>query len=103
MEPGFNHRVLEMTGLVSTRLADGDGLAAMVVAASGAVGMFALGPPLVRDGPRGVVVGLLCREGHIVLHAVPAEGICFVDIVARAPADVGRGMDVITRRLRPQG
>jgi S-adenosylmethionine/arginine decarboxylase-like enzyme len=103
MDPTFNHQVLEMTDLVSARLADADGLAAMVVAASGAVGMFALGPPVVREGPRGIAVGMLCRDGHIVLHTTPSEGICFVDIVARAPANVGRGIEVIARRLGPRG
>jgi S-adenosylmethionine/arginine decarboxylase-like enzyme len=101
MEPSFNHQVLEMGSLVSPRLADADGLSAMVVAAAGAVGMFALGPPVVREGPRGIAVGMLCREGHIVLHTAPTEGICFVDIVARAPADVNRGIEVIARRLTP--
>jgi hypothetical protein len=42
---------------------------------------------------------MLCRDGHIVLHCAPEEGICFVDIVARAPADVSRGLEVIARRL----
>lgn len=98
----FNHQVLELTGLVSPRLADVNGLSAMVVAAAGAVGMPALGPPVVREGPRGVVVGLLCRDGHVLLHTVPDEGICFVDVVARDPADAGRGIEVIARRLGPQ-
>ncbi len=101
MDSTFNHQVLELTGLVSARLSDVDGLAAMVVAASGAVGMFALGPPVVREGPRGIAIGMLCREGHIVLHTAPVEGICFVDIVARVPADVGRGIEVIARRMAP--
>jgi S-adenosylmethionine/arginine decarboxylase-like enzyme len=101
MESNFNSHVVELTELVPARLADADGLAAMVVAASGAVGMFPLGPPTVREGPRGIAVGMLCRDGHIVLHASPEEGICLVDIVARAPADVGRGLEVIIRRLSP--
>lgn len=99
MDHSFNHQVVELTGLITPRLGDADGLSAMIVAASGAVGMFALGPPVVREGPRGIAIGMLCREGHIVLHTAPDEGICFVDIVARAPADVGRGIEVIIRRL----
>ena len=46
-----------------------------------------------------IVVAMLCREGHIVIHASAREGLCFVDIAARAPADAGRGMEVIARRL----
>ena len=95
----FNHQVLELTDVIPARIADGDGLASMVVAAAGAVGMFALGPPQVRVGPRSIAIGMLCRDGHIVLHTTPDEGLCLVDIVARAPADITRGLDVITRRL----
>ena len=101
MDPQYNSQVVLLTELVSAKLSDGDGLAAMVVAAAGAVGMFALGPPQVREEPLGIAVGMLCREGHIVLHASPEEGACLVDIVARVPADVGRGVDVILRRLGP--
>jgi hypothetical protein len=44
-------------------------------------------------------VALLCLEGHIVLHCAPSEGACLVEIIARAPADVWKGIDVISRRL----
>jgi S-adenosylmethionine/arginine decarboxylase-like enzyme len=97
--PAFGHEVVELASITAHRLADADGLSAMVVAAAGAVGMLALGPPLVREGPGGIAIAMLCREGHIVLHAVPSEGICLVDIVARSPATVSRGVDVIARRL----
>ena len=99
MQPAYNHRLLELTSLPGARLADAHGLSAMVVAAAGAVGMPTLGPPVVRDGPGGIVIALLCREGHIVLHTAPSEGLCVVDLVARAPADVGKGVEVIARRL----
>jgi S-adenosylmethionine/arginine decarboxylase-like enzyme len=95
----FNHYLLEITDLNPERLRDTDGLSALVVAAAGAVGMPGLGPPVAREGAGDIAVALLCLEGHIVLHCAPAEGICLVDIVARAPADVGKGIDVISRRL----
>ncbi|MBA3522423.1 MAG: S-adenosylmethionine decarboxylase [Gemmatimonadales bacterium] len=95
----FNHVAWELTELEPSRLRDADGLSAMVVAAASAIGMPALGPPVVREAPNGVVVGMLCRDGHIVLHSAPADGICFVDIAARAPTEVERGLDVIVRRL----
>jgi S-adenosylmethionine/arginine decarboxylase-like enzyme len=99
VNPTFNQSILELTDLVSTRLADVDGLSAVVVAAAGAVGMSALGPPVVREGPRGISVGMLCQNGHVVIHTVPEEGICLVDVVAREPADAGRGAEVIARRF----
>ena len=70
---------------------DADGLSAVVVAAAGAVGMPALGPPIVREGPRGVAVALLCREGHIVLHALPREGCAWWTSWPRAGRRRARG------------
>ena len=99
VNPTFNHSLLEFTDLNPERLRDTDGLSALVVAAAGAVGMPGLGPPVAREGAGDIAVALLCLEGHIVLHCAPEEGICLVDIVARAPADVGKGIDVISRRL----
>lgn len=99
VDPQFTHRMVELTALTTARLSDADGISSMVVAAAGAVGMPALGPPIVRDSPGGVAVAMLCREGHIVVHTLPAEGRCFVAVVAREPADPQLGIEVITRGL----
>lgn len=99
MNPTFNHHILEIAAADPTRLRDPDGLSSLVIAAAGAVGMPALGLPVVRQGAGDIAVALLCLEGHIVLHSAPSQGTCLVDIVARAPADVGKGFDVINRRL----
>ncbi|MDQ3137572.1 MAG: S-adenosylmethionine decarboxylase [Gemmatimonadota bacterium] len=103
MDPAFNFHLHELTAISGARLADASGLSSVVVAAAGAVGMPPLGPPIVRDGPRGVVVVLLCRDGHIILHTLPDEGVCFVAVVARAPVDVDRGVEVISRGLARDG
>src|SRR5689334_655244 len=95
----FHQQFVELTSLVSSRLQDPAALAAVVVAAAGAMGMSAHGPPVVQHGPNGIAIGLLCRDGHIVLHTVAEEGLCLVDIVGRAPADLAKGVDVIARRL----
>jgi S-adenosylmethionine/arginine decarboxylase-like enzyme len=99
VNPTFNQSTLELTDLVSARLTDVDGLSSVVVAAVGAVGLTALGPPVVRQGPQGISVGILCQNGHVVLHAIPEEGVCLVDVVAREPADASRGSEVIARRF----
>jgi S-adenosylmethionine/arginine decarboxylase-like enzyme len=99
MEPLFNHQLVELTAVAAARLSDAEGLSSIAVAAAGAVGMPPLGPPVVRETPAAVAVAMLCRDGHIVLHAVPAEGRCFVAVVARSPADSARGLEVIARRL----
>jgi S-adenosylmethionine/arginine decarboxylase-like enzyme len=95
----FNHYLVELTAVDPVRLRDPDSLSALVIAAAGAVGMPGLGPPVAREGAGEIAVALLCLEGHIVLHCAPSEGICLIDIVARAPADVGKGIEVISRRL----
>jgi S-adenosylmethionine/arginine decarboxylase-like enzyme len=99
VDSAFNYHLQELTAISGARLADASGLSAIVVAAAGAVGMPTLGPPVVRESPGGVAVALLCRDGHIALHTVPDAGLCFVAVVARAPADVGRGVEVISRGL----
>lgn len=98
-DSAFNYHAQEFDAVSGARLADAGGLSAIVVAAAGAVGMPPLGPPVVRESPGGVAVVLLCRDGHIALHTVPDEGLCFVTVVARAPVEVGRGVDVIGRGL----
>ena len=99
MDAEFTYHLDELTDINGARLADAAGLAAVVVAAAGAVGLSPLGPPITREGLGGPVVALLARDGHIVLHAAPDEGWCFIAIVARAPADAGRGVSVIARGL----
>ena len=103
VDAAFNSHVHELTAISGARLADANGLSAIVVAAAGAVGMPPLGPPLVRESPGGIAVALLCREGHIVLHTIHDEGLCFVAVVARAPVDVRRGVEVISRGLARDG
>ena len=95
----FAHRVAELTGIDAASLRDGAALASLIVAAAGAVGIAAVSPPLVRQSPGGYAVGLICAEGHIVLHTVPDRGLCLVDVLARIPATPERGVDVIARRL----
>jgi S-adenosylmethionine/arginine decarboxylase-like enzyme len=54
---------------------------------------------MVRAGHLGVAVGLVARDGHIVLHTVPEVGACVVDIVVRGDAPIERGIEAIARRL----
>lgn len=99
MAETYSQQLTEFVGLTPSALSDPDALAAVLVAAGGAMGIVALGPPIVRRGSRGYAAGLICGEGHIVLHTTPDEGSCLVDIVARASEAVDKGLDVIARRL----
>ena len=95
----YSQQLTEFVGVAPSLLGDPDALAAVLVAAGGAMGIAALGPPTVRRGTRGFAAGLICDEGHIVLHTTPDEGSCLVDVVARAGDAVDKGLDVIARRL----
>ena len=99
----FTHSLVELTGVSGVKLGDHAGLSAVVIAAAGAVGLSSFDPPVVRSGPKGLAVGLLGHGGHILLHAVPDEGRCLVDIVAQAPASAARGVEVISKRLGTDG
>jgi S-adenosylmethionine/arginine decarboxylase-like enzyme len=93
------HLLTELTGITSPTLADEQALAALAVAAGGALGLTAHGPPQVRSGPRGIAVGMLGHGGHIVLHADPGLGRCLVDIVTPTATPPARGLEVVARRL----
>ncbi|HEU5170504.1 MAG TPA: S-adenosylmethionine decarboxylase [Gemmatimonadales bacterium] len=99
MTAGFEHAAVELREVAAERLGDAAALSALAVAAAGAIGMPPHAPPLVKQATGSLVVALLCREGHVVLHAAPGDGVCLVDIVARAPAAPRKGLEVITRRL----
>ena len=103
MSSAFAHHASEFAGLPGGKLADQETLSGVVIAAASAIGLNAFGPPTVRSGPHGVAVCLTCHGGHIAVHTVPELGVCFVDIVARPPAALGRGIDVIARRLGASG
>lgn len=89
----------EFQELATPLLQDADGLAALLVAAAGAMGCAALAPPLVRRGPDGLGAVLLANEAHLVLHASAAGGWCLLTLVGRDEDGVRRARDVIARRL----
>jgi len=95
----YVQELAEFHELTPTTLGDPDALAAVLVAAAGAMGLAALGPPVVRRGPRGLAASLICDDGHIVLHTSPDEGYCLMDVVAGTGSAAGRGAEVIARRL----
>jgi hypothetical protein len=96
----FTSRVTSLTGITSSRLADPESLSAVAIAAAAAVGMSPFGPPVVRSGPRGTATSLLCHGGHVILHVIPDQSLCIVDILAMSPGSADRGVDVIAKRLR---
>lgn len=95
----MQHALSELTGITAPTLADEQGLAALAIAAAGALGLTPHGPPTTRTGPQGIAVGLLGHGGHIVLHAEPATGRCLVDVVTPNATPPARALEVVARRL----
>ena len=94
-----SHHITELTNLSGQRLAEEATLSATTIAAASAIGLVPYGTPLARTGPRGTAVALLAHGGHLVLHAVPEEGRCLVDIVSPAPMDPAKALEILIRRL----
>ena len=99
MSGDYAQQLTEFFDLTPTTLGDADALAAVLVAAAGAMGLTPLGSPVVRRGPRGWAASLIGGDGHIVLHTAPDQGRCLINVVARTPAAAERGGEVIARRL----
>ncbi len=95
----MQHALTELTGITAPTLADEQALAALAIAAAGALGLTPHGPPTTRTGPQGIAVGLLGHGGHIVLHAEPALGRCLVDVVTPNATPPARALEVVARRL----
>jgi len=97
--PHYDVHTVELDGIAPQRLLDAGQLAVAAVGAAGAMGMSAEGPPVTRASASEISVALLCREGHVILHAVATEGICLIDLAGRPGVQLDRGLEVIARRL----
>lgn len=93
------HHLVHLTDISSPLLADEHGLAALSIAAAGAIGLPAHGPPTTRTGPLGSAVALLAHGGHLIIHAEPATGRCIVDVLTPGTIPPLRAIEVIARRL----
>jgi len=74
----------------------------LLIAAAGAAGFNSLGVPAQRTRPDGACdAALLLDQAHLVVHALPELGLLVIDLFAPAPHDLGKALDVFTRRLSP--
>jgi S-adenosylmethionine/arginine decarboxylase-like enzyme len=95
----FAHVFADLGGIPGDRLHDAQALGGLLLAAANAAGLSPAGAPTVQTGPRGVTAVLACHGGHVALHALPADGLCYADIASAGAGDPGRGLDVIVKRL----
>lgn len=103
----FAHAFADLSGIPGDRLSDPQALSGLLLAAANAAGLNPADPPVVKSGTTGTTALLICRGGHVALHAVPADGVCYADIAGLGGDGTGgggsvqpsRGLEVIVKRL----
>ena len=99
-----NHTRLsaELSGIPAEHLRNVEMIGGLLIAAAGAAGFNSLGVPISRSRPDGASdAALLLDQAHLVVHALPEQGLLVIDLFAPAPHDLGKALDVFTRRLNP--
>ena len=95
----FEHAFADLGGIPANRLTDAQGLTGLLLAAANAAGLNPAAAPVVQVGPRGLAAALVCHGGHVALHALPDEGLCFVDVAGPGARHPQRGLEIIIKRL----
>jgi S-adenosylmethionine/arginine decarboxylase-like enzyme len=95
----FEHAFADLGGIPANRLSDTQGLTGLLLAAANAAGLNPAATPVVRVGPQGLAAALVCDGGHVALHALPEEGLCFADVAGPGAVHPQRGLDIIIKRL----
>lgn len=106
--PRGRHLLLDLEGVAATRLADPEGIEALLRAAAEAAGATPIGARFHHFGEASGVTGVvLLRESHISIHTWPEHGFAALDIFmcgsARpeaAAAYIEARLDAVGRRLR---
>ena len=92
----------DLLGVHADQLLDVEMLSGLLIAAAGAAGFNSLGVPAVRRRPDGACsAALLLDEAHLVVHALPEQGLLVLDFFAPASHDLSKALDVFARRLNP--
>lgn len=96
----YNHLAADLIGLPAEPLRDSALLSGVLIAAASAAGLAGIGLPTVRRSVGGAcVVALLLQDAHIVVHALPEQGLLLLDLLSPAASDPRKALDVIARRL----
>lgn len=98
----FSRLAAELTGIPAEKLRNSEMIGGLLIASAGAAGFNSLGVPATRTRPDGACdAALLLDQAHLVVHALPEQGILVLDLFAPASHDLGKALDVFTRRLNP--
>lgn len=98
----YHRLAAEMSGIPAEQLRKSEMIGGLLIAAAGAAGFNSLGVPSTRTRPDGACDAvLLLDQAHLVVHALPERGILVLDLFAPVSHDLGKALDVFTRRLNP--
>lgn len=101
--PAFLHLTADLLGITPARLSDKSALGGLLIASAGAAGFTPVGSPVVRQLPNDDVAAVLLLDGcHIAVHAFPRRELLLLDVLAVAPGDARKALDVFVRRLAPR-
>ena len=96
------HVSADLLGVRSGALRDTALLSGLLIAASGAAGLNAIGAPVVHHAPSGAVAAVLLLDPfHLSIHTLPDRELALVDVLARDAAAAEKALDVFVRRLAP--
>ena len=98
------HVSADLAGVGSGALRDAALLSGLLIAASGAAGLNAVGAPIVHTSATGGISAILLLEScHVSIHSFPHRGLALVDVIASDEAGAAKALDVFVRRLAPTG
>jgi S-adenosylmethionine/arginine decarboxylase-like enzyme len=98
--PTYVHLIADFEGVAEVQLRDLSLLSGLLIAAAGAVGLAALGTPVVRSLPQGGLSGVLLMHGsHVAIHTMPDRGLLLLDVLVPRALDPAKAQAVFARRL----
>jgi S-adenosylmethionine/arginine decarboxylase-like enzyme len=96
----YNHVSADFIGVSPEQLRDSSLLSGVLIAAASAAGLAGIGIPTVRKSlGGGSIVALLLHDAHIVVHALPQQGLLLFELLSPASTDAQKALDVFARRL----
>jgi S-adenosylmethionine/arginine decarboxylase-like enzyme len=100
--PDFSRLSAELSGIPAEQLRNVETIGGLLIAAAGAAGFSSLGVPVSRTRPDGASdAALMLDQAHLVVHSYRDVGILVLYLLAHASHDLGKALDVFTRRLNP--
>jgi len=96
----FSHLTADFSGVAPAKLRDRSAVGGVMVAAAGAAGLATVAPPAVHSARNdGLAAILMLDRCHLSVHTFPELGVLLLDVLAAAPLDARKVVEVFERRL----